>query len=170
MGAMGLLRWNRKDDVDVESCLANLHRLDAVRRSGLVERGRDAALDHLTASAAEQLGTPMAFLNVLDDTWEHRIAAHGPDRASRQPVERSYCQYVVAHDDVVVITDSTADPLVQGHPATTEGGVRAYLGVPIRRDGQCLGSFCVADDRPRDWTEADLAALRDLARRAMAFT
>jgi GAF domain-containing protein len=165
---MGLLRSKRKDDVDVASCLANLHRLEAVRRSGLIERGRDVALDHLAASAAAELRTPMAFLNVLDDTWEHRVAAHGAAGPRQQPVERSYCQYVVAHDDVVVITDATADPLVRDHPATAEG-VRAYLGVPIRRDGRCLGSFCVVDDHPRDWTEEDLAALRGYARRATAF-
>ena len=67
----------------------------------------------------------------------------------------------------MIVHDSTVDPLVSEHPATTGSGVRAYLGVPLRRDGHCLGSFCVVDVSPRAWTDEDLSTLEGLAMAAL---
>jgi PAS domain S-box-containing protein len=45
-----------------------------------------------------------------------------------------------------------------------ELGLAAYLGVPlIDASGYALGSMCVADHRPRDWTPDQVAILTDLA-------
>lgn len=39
-----------------------------------------------------------------------------------------------------------------------------YCGFPlITRAGQAIGSLCAIDSRPRQWSEFDVAALRDLA-------
>lgn len=161
----------RKDDVDVASCLANLHRLNAVAESGLMGSPRRDHIDALTRDAADRLDAPMAFVSVLDDHWQFLVSEFGADEAvaaSRgTDVERTYCQFVVAMDDVLVVNDATADALVVDHPATHEG-IRAYLGVPLRRGGYCLGSFCVVDVEPRGWTEEDLAVLQTLADAAMA--
>jgi GAF domain-containing protein len=168
---MGILRWDRKADVDVESCLANIGRLDALRSSGLLDAPASDRLDGLTKRAAQQLGTPMAFMSLLDERrvfFAGQFGAPEPIAATRENTpEASYCQYVVALDDVLVVNDSLTDPLVLDHPATTDGGVRAYLGVPLRRDGYCIGSMCVVDERPRDWSDDDLDALRALASSAL---
>jgi GAF domain-containing protein len=172
MGGMGLLRRSRRDDIDVESCLANLSRLDAIGASGVLQPSRRQRLDALTLRASERLGTPMAFVSILDDRWQHLAGATGADAelmASRQTTpEASYCQYVVALDDALVVTDSATDDLVHDHPATLDMGIRAYLGVPIRHDGQTLGSFCVVDTEARQWTDDDLAALEALAGEVLA--
>ena len=168
---MGLLNRDRRDDIDVESCLSNLHRLEAVRESGLLEGSDQGRLDSLTLAASERLSTPMAFMSIVED---HRVYFAGATgitgelaETRENAPEASYCQYVAAMDDVLVVNDSTADALVRDHPATTGGGVRAYLGVPLRHHGQCLGSFCVVDVRSREWTDADLAALQEFAEDAM---
>lgn len=155
----------------MQSFLANLDRLAAVERSGLLDLTNTAPFESLVRTAAERLVTPMAFLNVLDDRRQHHVASFGATvPASGSPVEASYCQYVVATDDVLVVTDSLADALVADHPATLDGSVRAYLGVPVRRDGHCLGSFCVVDIRSRLWTDEDLHVLEALARDAIQLT
>lgn len=164
---MGMLRYRRKDDVDVESCLANLDRLEAVRSSGLTEPSETVRLDDLVAIVAAEMETPMAFVSILDD---HRLilaGAHGLTgelAITRETTpEASYCQYVVALDDVLLVNDSLTDSLVADHPATTAGDVRSYLGVPLRHDGHCIGSFCVVDTRPREWTDNDLTRLTELS-------
>ena len=169
---MGLLNRDRAEDVDVESCLANLHRLEAVRESGLLEGSDQERLDSLTLAASQRLATPMAFMSIVED---HRVFFAGATgisgelaRTREHSPEATYCHYVAAMDDVLMVNDSTTDELVQGHPATTGNGVRAYLGVPLRYQGQCLGSFCVVDVRTREWTDEDLAALEELAADAMA--
>lgn len=168
---MGLLRRSRKSDVDMASCLANLDRLAALDASGLVDAPRSETLDELTRQAADRLAAPMAYLNVLDQRRQYHVASFGSPTTERvEAVEVSYCQHVVAQDDVVVVNDSQTDALVRDNPSTIDGGIRAYLGVPVRRDGHCLGSFCVVDLQPRQWTEEDLAVLEELATQVAAGT
>jgi GAF domain-containing protein len=168
---MGLLLRNRRDDFDVASCLANLDRLGALRESGLLDAPPSDRLDALTRDAAKQLGTPMAFMSLVDEQRVFFASALGLSDAMAETrensVEGSYCQYVVVLDDVLVVNDSLTDPLVSSHPATTDGAVRSYLGVPLRRAGHCIGSFCVVDERPRQWSDDDLATLQALAAAAM---
>jgi GAF domain-containing protein len=169
---MGILRRSRRDDIDVESCLANLSRLDAITSSGVLQPSRRERLDALTKRASDRFGTPMAFVSILDDRWQHLAGATGATgemaATRRTTPEASYCQYVVALDDALVVTDSATDDLVHEHPATIDMGIRAYLGVPIRHEGQTLGSFCVVDTEARQWTDDDLAALEALADEVLA--
>jgi GAF domain-containing protein len=168
---MGLLRRGRKSDVDVASCLSNIDRLRAVEESGLATTSRSHELDVLARVTSHRLRAPMAFVSIVGDRRVYFAGADGITGALAETrensVEASYCQYVVALDDVLVVNDSLRDPLVRDHPATTGDGVRAYLGVPLRSGGQCLGSFCVVDVRPRRWSEDDLAQLEALAQEAL---
>ncbi len=51
------------------------------------------------------------------------------------------------------------NPQVAGDP-----GVRFYAGFPLRlRDGACVGSLCLIDYAPREFTAADSAVLADLS-------
>ena len=172
MRRVKLGRRRRDDDVDVATCLANLERLDAVNVTRLIGNPPRPALDDLAEQASRRLRTPMAFVNVLDEHHQFSVGAAGlgdedPD-ARTVPVEDSYCKHVVAFDDVFVVDNALADDLVDDHPATTNHGVRAYLGVPIRKNGHCIGSFCVVDTKPRRWTDQKLAALEKLAVSVMA--
>jgi hypothetical protein len=140
---MGIFSRVRRHDLDVESCLANLDRLNAVGESGLMDAPRSDRLDSLTKRAAERLETPMAFVSLLDD---HRVffasavgLTGGQAETRENSVEGSYCKFVVALDDVLVVNDSLSDALVRDHPATTDGGVRSYLGVPIRGTASASG-------------------------------
>lgn len=167
---MGLLRRERKSDVDVESCLANLDRLAVLDQSRIMDSPPSTALDDLTRAAAERLGTPMAFVSMLDHRRAFLAGAFGisgePAESRQNKAEATYCQYVVALDDVLVVENAVDDALVRDHPATIEGNVRSYLGEPVRVSGRCLGSFCAVDTKPRQWTDEDLATLRTLAARA----
>lgn len=169
---MRLLRRTDRSDTDVASFLANLDRLDAVTGSGLMGAPPSPRLDDITRRASEQLRAPIALMSILDDERAFYLAQSGLTGAvadaREEPAEGTYCRYVVGLDEVVAIEDALTDDLVKHHPATTSGRVRSYLGVPIRGNGQTLGSFCVADTEPREWTDEDLAVLRELAREAFA--
>jgi GAF domain-containing protein len=162
-------RDEEPDDVDVMSCLANLERLEALSATKALDAPPRDDLDELTRAAAERLGAPIALLSLVDDHRQFFASAVGLPQdwaeARETPLEYSYCKHVVAAEDVLWIENSTADSRVAQNLSTTERGLRAYLGVPIRRSGQVLGSFCVIDVQPREWSDSDLEALAALAER-----
>jgi sigma-B regulation protein RsbU (phosphoserine phosphatase) len=146
-------------------------RLDAVRRSGLLDTGPEEPFDRLTRLACELLGTPFGFVTVVDERrsfWKSCIGVPGTALAERQnPVGESFCQYIIATDGAVIIDDARLDPMTRDNPSIESMGVIAWAGFPVRSpDGQVLGSFCVVDNRPRAWQAQDLRTLEVLAHAA----
>jgi signal transduction histidine kinase len=79
-------------------------------------------------------------------------------------LSHSFCQHVVADDTSLVVADARRDPRLRDNQAIDDLDVVAYLGVPLRsRDGHVLGSFCVIDAIPREWTPEEVALVEDLA-------
>ena len=146
-------------------------RLAAVRRTGLLDSGPEEAFDRLTRLASTLLGTPFAFVTVVDDTrsfWKSCIGVASTDPADRQNlVEQSFCQYVVGSGAELIVTDTTSDPRTHDNPSNELMGVRAWAGFPVRSpDGQILGTFCAVDTVVRDWTPHDIEVLDTLAHAA----
>jgi serine phosphatase RsbU (regulator of sigma subunit) len=146
-------------------------RLAAVRRSGLLDTGPDEAFDRLTRLASTLLGTPYAFVTVVDDTrsyWKSCVGVDDADPAERQnPVEESFCQYVIGSDAEVIVTDAAADARTRGNPSIEVTGVRAWAGFPVRGPGgHILGTFCAMDTVVRDWTPHDVEILDTLSHAA----
>jgi GAF domain-containing protein len=68
----------------------------------------------------------------------------------------------------MVIEDAREHPLFKDNPAVQDLGVIAYLGIPLATaDGYVLGSLCVIDSQPRNWTERDIRVVQDLAAAVM---
>ena len=148
--------------------LADPARLEALRRSNLLDAPPDRALDRATRLAARLLDAPVSLVSLVEPHRQHFASQVGlPDwaaEARETPLTHSFCQYVVLDDDVLNVRDSRADPRVADNGAVDDLDVIAYLGVPLRdRGGWTLGSFCVIDDEPRTWTDEDLGLLRDIA-------
>ncbi|MEU4237104.1 GAF domain-containing SpoIIE family protein phosphatase [Actinoplanes sp. NPDC026619] len=146
-------------------------RLAAVHRTRLVDTGPEEPFDRLTRLACELLDAPFGFVTVVDDQrsfWKSCIGITSTDLADRQnPVEESFCQYIIATDDAVVIDDARLNPMTSNNPSIESMGVVAWAGFPVRSpDGQVLGSFCVVDNRPRAWSPQDVRTLEVLAHAA----
>jgi GAF domain-containing protein len=150
-------------------------RLAEVVRAGVLDVGPDVAPDselgRAVREAAHACGTPVALVGVVLDDAQIVLAAHGldgvPYLAQGYPVEWSFCRFALAQPDTVLaIPDATADPRVADNPLVRVDGVRAYLGAPlVTSRGQPIGALCVLDLQPRQFDEAQAAALRGLAGR-----
>jgi len=143
-------------------------RLAALRRTLSETQDARGAFDRLARIAATALHAPVALVSLV--TAESQVFVGGiglpqPLEAVREtPLARSFCQYAVITEEPFVVADARMHPLVQNNPVVEEAGVVAYAGIPlITVDGQALGSFCVIDHQPREWTAAEIALLTDLA-------
>jgi signal transduction histidine kinase len=75
----------------------------------------------------------------------------------------TFCHHTLDRDVVLVIEDTHAQPAWRAVPTVDTLGVRAYVGMPLRLDGETIGSFCVVDQQPRRWSAEELGMLEQLA-------
>jgi len=147
-------------------------RVAALRRLVLLDSPATESFDRLVRLAARVLGCPMALLTLVDADRQFFKASYGlpePLATVRQtPLSHSICQHVVAREDRLIVCDATVEHWLDDNLAVQEFGVRAYAGVPLMSsDGHAVGTLCVADMVPREWTDEQIANLEDLAAATM---
>jgi PAS domain S-box-containing protein len=155
------------------SVLADPGRLAAVRHTHLLDTPAEDAFDRVARMAARLLDVPIALVPLIEDDRQFFKACVGlpePWASARQtPLSHSLCQHVVVARQPLAIGDTGRDAVARDNPLVRELGLAAYLGVPlIDTSGYVLGSMCVADHRPREWTPDQVAILTDLAGLVMA--
>ncbi len=68
----------------------------------------------------------------------------------------------------MIINDTRADPVYREVPTVQSLGVAAYAGIPmVTSDGHTIGLFCAVDFQPREWKEADVEVLVEVAASTM---
>ena len=71
---------------------------------------------------------------------------------------------MVATNEPLIVSDAREHELVKDNQAIPDLDVIGYLGMPLTmQDGKRLGSFCVIDSEPREWTETEIAIMQELS-------
>jgi PAS domain S-box-containing protein len=141
---------------------------------GLIDPGAVPALERVARLAARALDAPVAQVNLVRGDVQVPKAAYvdagvpaaGGADAWHRPValDRTYCGRVVATGEPVLVGDARGHAAAGDDGAAAAVGIVAYAGVPLRAPaGPVLGSICVFDFVPREWSERDLTLLQDLA-------
>jgi PAS domain S-box-containing protein len=152
--------------------IRNPDRLDTLRALELLDTPAEEAFDRLAQLASRLLHAPIALVTLVDANRQFFKSCLGlpePWSSWREtPLSHSFCQHVVASNAPLVISDARIHPLFSANPAIRDLNVIAYLGIPLTLpNGRTLGSFCVADNIPRAWTEEDIHTVRDFAASVM---
>lgn len=153
------------------SRIGDPERLAALRRTLLLDSPQEPSFDRLTELASLILDAPVSLVSLVDADRQFLKSCVGlgdPLATEREtPLSHSFCKYVVATGDPLIVDDAREHPLVMDNPAIADLNVIAYAGIPLILDGQALGSFCVIDHEPRQWTDRQIEILRGLAASAM---
>jgi len=150
-------------DSNHQRSLQDVARLQALKRTGLMDSLPEASFDRFTRLASRLTASPSAFLSLVDDQRQFLKSIHGADEERREtPLSHSFCQHVASTGQPLAVEDARHHPMVKDNPAVQDG-VIAYLGSPVLAQGKCIGSLCVVDSQPRRWGWADRQALSDLA-------
>ncbi|BDZ41721.1 hypothetical protein GCM10025865_10200 [Paraoerskovia sediminicola] len=136
--------------------------------TGLGEATRDVSFDRLARVLQRELRTMgAAVVLVLADRRVLPGACGLPEQTQRSrqlPPGPAFSQFVVADDAPYVVADTRQDPRMGDLRMIDALGIGAYAGYPVRDlEGRAVGALCAVEDRPRDWSAADLAALEDVA-------
>ena len=148
--------------------ISNAARLEALRRTELLDASAAPAFDRLTRIVRTALGVPVALISLVDEDRQFFLSEQGlaePWASRREtPLSHSFCKHVVETEEPLVVEDAPGHALVCDNLAVEDLGVSAYLGVPLfAPDGHAIGSLCAIDTEVRNWREEDEALLSDLA-------
>ncbi|SLN51692.1 GAF domain-containing protein [Pseudooctadecabacter jejudonensis] len=148
--------------------LTHPRRLGALDSSGLMDSPEEAIFDRAVKLATQLTGRPVGLVSLVDGTrqfFKAQIGLPAETAAAREtPLSHSFCQHVVTSNAPLVVNNAYEDPRVRDNLAIRDLDVVAYLGVPVHDpNGETLGSFCVIDNKPHEWTEAEMASLQDLS-------
>jgi PAS domain S-box-containing protein len=129
--------------------------------------GSSPALDRLAELAARLTGAASAQINLLGDELfvVGAAGAAAETVGTTCPLEQSFCAVTgVTGEPAFAVPDAAADHRFAHLDEVGGGGIRSYLGTPlVGEGGAVVGVLCVFDREPRNWTDGDVATLRQLA-------
>ena len=162
----------RIHDARLRRQLAALHGLNEI--VALTSLDPESTLRHALQVGAQHLHLEIGLVSRISDRDLQIVVQVSPPGTLTDgqvfPLGRTYCSTTLAKDDLLAIPDAPNSPYA-GHPCFRELQLAAYIGMPIRVDGEIFGTlaFSSAQGRNRDFDPSDLEFVRLLARWAGAF-
>ena len=143
-------------------------RLQALQDLDLLDTPFEEAFDRLTRLASKITRSPVSLVSLVDADRQFFKSLFGlpePWASKREtPLSHSFCQHVVATNEPLIVADARQHEWLKDNLAIPNLNIIAYLGMPLNTsDGVSLGSFCVIDSQPREWTAEEIDIIRELA-------
>lgn len=152
----------------------NKERLAVLRDLALVDDGENSfemVYDRLTTIASKIVGAPVALMSMVASNYQFfksYIGLPEPWKSQRRtPLSHSFCKHVVATHQPLIVKDAREIDFLKDNGAIPDLNVIGYLGVPVDiqmgDNRRTLGSFCVIDSEPREWSEYEIGIVTELA-------
>lgn len=136
----------------------------SLERLGILDTPPEKQFDEIAALARDLFGTSAAALTFVDGDRLWFKASTGID-VNQTERSTAFCDVTISRGGHFVVRDASKDmrfqfcPLVSGSPK-----IRFYAGYPIESpDGARVGTLCIMDDQPRDFSPQAVTLLRKLA-------
>ncbi|MCE6950952.1 sensor domain-containing diguanylate cyclase [Cereibacter sphaeroides] len=144
-------------------------RLAALQRYEILDTQSEPEFDLITELLRSIYAAPMAAMTLIDADRQW-LKSHPGIESNVTPRHDAFCNCTIQSNQVLQVVDASTDrrfrdnPYVVGPPH-----IRSYLGAPLTTpDGYNIGSICVMDTIPRDYTQVDRDVLVNLARLTVA--
>ncbi|MET3889025.1 hypothetical protein ABIE41_000101 [Bosea sp. OAE506] len=139
-------------------------RLNALASYDVLDTTPEETFDRLTRLAKRVFGVSMSTITFVDGHRQWFKSKQGIE-ACETDREPAFCNIAIQLPDALIVPDAAADERFAKNPfVLREPKLRFYAGMQLRSpDGQAIGTFCTMDTHPRSFSDADRAALDDLA-------
>ncbi|GEK09629.1 GAF domain-containing protein [Pseudoalteromonas peptidolytica] len=139
-------------------------RVAALKDLVILDTEPEESLDRVTRFTAHIFDVPIALISLVDTDRQWFKSRFGLD-ARETERDISFCGHAILEDTIFVVHNALEDPrfcdnlLVQGDPH-----IRFYAGAPLKlSSGFTIGTICIIDVEPREFTQADCGILQQLA-------
>ena len=161
--AVELPAWENAPPLTIDP-LRESERLEDLRSLNLFDTEPELRFDRITRIASEFFKVPTAYIALIGENRQWYKSRVG-FCATETPRNLSFCQYTINGTEPLVIPDARVHPIGRNHPFVLgEPYVRFYAGVPLSGPrGRKIGSFCLVDTKPREFSEENVASLLEFA-------
>lgn len=139
-------------------------RLTTLRSLDILDSLGEERFDRLTRMAKHMFRVPIALVSLVDENrqWFKSCVGLDVNETSR---DISFCGHAILGDEVFVIRDTLKDDRFADNPLVLDDPhIRFYAGCPIKvANGSRIGTLCIIDREPRDFSVEDEELLKDLA-------
>jgi len=139
-------------------------RLDTLRSLKLLDTAPEERFDRLTRLAKRLFGVPICLVSIVDAKRQWFKSAQGLD-APETHRDISFCGHAILEDKLFIIPNTLEDERFADNPLVLDDpNIRFYAGYPLKvMNGSKMGTLCIIDREPREFTEDDYGLLKDLA-------
>jgi GAF domain-containing protein len=144
-------------------------RVAALQKYAILDSEPEQAFDDLVLLASFISNTPIALISLVDENRQWFKSKMGVS-VSETPREIAFCNSAIRQPDVFVVPDTLSDDRFRNNPLVlSDPKIRFYAGAPlINEEGYALGTICVVDKTPREFSLGQQAALKALSRLVLA--
>ncbi len=138
-------------------------RVAALEKYAILDSEPEQAFDDLVQLASYIFKTPIALISLIDENRQWFKAKVGVE-VSQTPRDVALCSKAIQQSEVFVIPDTLKDERFRNNPLVVfKPNIRFYAGAPlITEEGYALGTLCVIDVVPREFTAEHNKALETL--------
>jgi GAF domain-containing protein len=119
--------------------------------------------ERITRLARRALNVPVAAITCIggEKQWFKSVAGWA---VTELPISHSLCPLTMEENRICVVNDTQADKRTKEHPLVVrKPNFRFYAGYPLQETtGLAVGTLCVFDTKPREFSEEQLCSLHDL--------
>lgn len=139
-------------------------RLQVLHSLNILDTPADERFDRITRLAARLFKVPIALFSLVDTHRQWFKSAIGLS-ATETSRDISFCSHAIEQDDIMVVPDAILDPMFSNNPLVLQDpNIRFYAGCPVHANtGSRLGTLCLIDNTPRDFSDHEKVVLRHLA-------
>lgn len=139
-------------------------RLQALQQLNLLDSAAEERFDRITRLAQSLFKVPFAFVSLVDSERQWFKSKQGI-AVCETPRDVSFCGHAILQPELMIVSDARQDPRFADNPLVlNDPFIRFYAGAPLHnQQGLCLGTLCIVDQQPREFSHTEQQQLRDLA-------
>jgi GAF domain-containing protein len=144
-------------------------RIQALHGYAILDTLPDGFFTNMAQIIARSFDAPIALISLVDRErvfFKANVGMPGVENVDRGV---SLCSLAILDDKPTVFNDALTEPCLLANPLVAgDFGLRFYAGAPIiTPDGFAIGTVCVVDKTPREFSASDQELLEQFADAAM---
>lgn len=144
-------------------------RLEALHRYRITDTPSEESFDNIAKLATQIFNVPIALISLVDAEHVFFKANIGMGNSTRANRGKSLCALAVLDTEITVFEDALKEPCLMANPNVIgDFGLRFYAGAPlITHDNYLIGTLCIIDKNPREFSQEQRKILEGLAKLVM---